>query len=40
MVRRFEALNDQFIKAVSEWQKNDDDEKARVAIDQDRRTPD
>ena len=24
---RFETLNDQFIKAVSDWQKNDEDEK-------------
>jgi hypothetical protein len=29
---RFETLNDQFIKAVSDWQKNDEDEKAKTKI--------
>ena len=29
---RFETLNDQFIKAVSDWQKNEEDEKAKVKI--------
>ena len=29
---RFEALNDQFIKAVSDWQKNDHDAKAEAKI--------
>ena len=33
MVRhRFETLNDQFIKAVSDWQKNDEDERAKTKI--------
>jgi hypothetical protein len=29
---RFETLNDQFIKAVGDWQKNDADEKAKTKI--------
>jgi hypothetical protein len=29
---RFETLNDQFIKAVSDWQKNDEDEKAKAKV--------
>jgi len=29
---RFETLNDQFIKAVSDWQKSDEDEKAKTKI--------
>jgi hypothetical protein len=29
---RFEALNDQFIKAVSDWQKDDEDEKAKAKV--------
>jgi len=29
---RFEKLNDQFIKAVSDWQKDDKDEKAKAKI--------
>jgi hypothetical protein len=29
---RFEGLNDQFIKAVSDWQKDEEDEKAKARI--------
>jgi hypothetical protein len=29
---RFETLNDQFIKAVSDWQKDEEDEKAKARI--------
>lgn len=29
---RFETLNDQFIKAVSDWQKDEEDEKAKAKI--------
>ena len=29
---RFDALNDQFIKAVSDWQKDEEDEKAKTKI--------
>ena len=29
---RFETLNDQFIKAVSDWQKNEEDEKAKGKV--------
>jgi hypothetical protein len=29
---RFETLNNQFIKAVSDWQKNEEDEKAKGKI--------
>jgi hypothetical protein len=29
---RFETLNDQFIRAVSDWQKNEEDEKAKAKV--------
>ena len=34
------SLNDQFIKAVSDWQKSDGDEKAKSKVLEDRRAPD